>query len=238
MSERDTAAPTVVLVHGAWGDGSNWRAVVPFLQAQGVVVRGVQNPTTSLAADVEATRHILATINGPIVLVGHSWGGTVITEAGNDAKVKALVYVAAFAPGAGESTGDQVGAHPAPPALGHVTQDQQGSYMMSLDGWRNHVAQDLSEEDADVLYALQPPLGATTFADKVTKPSWAERGNWYVISANDQAVSVELQRELAARLQARTTELAAGHMSLLSQPRAVAEVILDAVAHVSSPVFS
>ena len=110
--------------------------------------------------------------------------------------------------------------------------------MMSLDGWRNHVAQDLSEEDADVLYALQPPLGATTFADKVTKPSWAERGNWYVISANDQAVSVELQRELAARLQARTTELAAGHMSLLSQPRAVAEVILDAVAHVSSPVFS
>ncbi len=115
--------PTVVLVHGAWADGSSWQRVIPLLLAADVPVVAVQNPTTSLADDVAATARTLATVAGPVVLVGHSWGGAVITQAGNDPKVKALVYVAAFAPKAGETVGDQVGRHEAPPALGKIIDD-------------------------------------------------------------------------------------------------------------------
>ncbi|MDN4586960.1 hypothetical protein DBA29_00390 [Xenophilus aerolatus] len=224
-----TPEPTVILVHGAWADASSWARVIPLLQRAGVAVKAVQNPTTSLAADVAATRHALEQVSGPVVLAGHSWGGTVITEAGNDPEVKALVYVAAFAPDVGESTGDQVAAHPAPPGLSTVSADTTGSLVMSVEGFLHNVAQDLPAEEARVLAAVSQPLGASTFGDKVTQAAWQTRPNWYVLSTEDRAVSVELQHALAARLKARTTELAASHMSLLSQPQAVADVILDAV---------
>ncbi|NLS18833.1 alpha/beta hydrolase [Rhizobium sp. P40RR-XXII] len=234
MTASPSNSATVILVHGAWGDASSWRSVIPLLQKQGVSVVAVQNPTSSLSADVEATRHVLNEIDGPVVLAGHSWGGTVITEVGDDPKVKALVFVAAFAPDVGQSTGDQVAAHPAPPGLGEVSSDRSGSYMMSVSGWINAVAQDLPEQDARVLAATQPPLGAGTFSDKVSKAAWTDRKNWYVISTEDRAVSVELQRELAKKLSACTIELKASHMSLLSQPEAVASVILEAVSDVSA----
>lgn len=224
-----TPQTTVILVHGAWADASSWTRVIPLLQRAGVAVKAVQNPTTSLAADVAATRHALDQVTGPVVLVGHSWGGTVITEAGNDTKVKALVYVAAFAPDVGESTGDQVAAHPAPPGLSTVSADTTGSLVMSVEGFLHNVAQDLPEEEVRVLAAVSPPLGASTFGDKVTQAAWQTRPSWYVLSTEDRAVSVELQHALVVRLKARTTELAASHMSLLSQPQAVADVILDAV---------
>jgi pimeloyl-ACP methyl ester carboxylesterase len=208
--------------------------VIPLLLQRGLTVIGVQNPTSSLADDVAATRLALARLDGPVVLVGHSWGGTVITEAGNDAKVKALVYVAAFAPEAGQSTGDQVAAHPAPPGLGGVAPDGQGHLLMAVDSWIHNVAQDLPEADARLLAATQTPLGLPTFGDKVTQAAWASRPSWYVVSSEDRAVSVELQRQLVTRLQARGTELKASHMSLLSAPQAVADVILEAVAAVSS----
>lgn len=228
-----TPEPTVILVHGAWADASSWARVIPLLQRAGVAVKAVQNPTTSLAADVAATRHALDQVTGPVVLAGHSWGGTVITEAGNDPKVKALVYVAAFAPDAGESTGDQVAAHPAPPGLSTVSADTTGSLVMSVEGFLHNVAQDLPEEEVRVLAAVSPPLGASTFGDKVTQAAWQTRPSWYVLSTEDRAVSVELQHELTGRLKARTTELAASHMSLLSHPQAVADAILDAVRAVS-----
>ncbi|SIQ86328.1 Pimeloyl-ACP methyl ester carboxylesterase [Rhizobium sp. RU35A] len=236
MSGSQTSKPSVVLVHGAWGDGSGWRKVIPLLMASGIRVHAVQNPTTSLAEDVKATRRILDIVDGPVVLVGHSWGGTVITEAGNDPKVAALVYVAAFAPNAGQSTGDQVAAFPAPPGLGQVSADALGGYWMSRNGWVTCVAQDLPEDEAATLFALQPPLGSTTFSDTVTKAAWADLPNWYVISQNDRAVSVELQHHLASVLNARTTTLDASHMSLLSKPDAVAAVILEAVAEVCATV--
>ena len=225
---------TVVLVHGAWADASSWSRVITLLQARGVPVVAVQNPTTSLADDVAATRQTLAQIDGPVVLAGHSWGGTVITEAGSAANVEALVYVAAFAPNAGESTGDQVARHEAPPGLGEVKPFGDGFLKMSVEGWIRNVAQDLPEAEARVLAATQPPLGQATFADKVGTPAWTSRPNWYVISADDRAVSVALQRELATQLKAKTTELKASHVSLLSQPAAVADVILDAVASVAA----
>lgn len=234
MTSISANRATVVLVHGAWADASSWHAVIPHLQGAGIDVVAVQNPTTSLADDVAATRQTLDAIDGPVVLVGHSWGGTVITEAGNDPKVKALVYVAAFAPDVGQSTGDQVGAHPAPPGLGGVVPFGDGYLKMSVDSWINNVAQDLAEEDARVLAAVQTPLGLATFSDKVSNAAWADRPCWYVVSRDDRAVSVELQRALASRLNARITELTASHMSLLSLPHAVADIIREAVAEVSA----
>ncbi|MDQ1118026.1 MULTISPECIES: alpha/beta hydrolase [Pseudoxanthomonas] len=226
--------PTVVLVHGAWADASSWRAVIARLLRAQLNVVAVQNPTTSLADDVAATRRTLQAIDGPVVLVGHSWGGTVITEAGKDPKVRALVYVAAFAPDTGESTGDQVGQHPPPPGLGGVVPFGDGFLKMGEASWIANVAQDLPEEEARTLAVVQTPLALTTFNDRIGHPAWRDRSNWYVVSSQDRAVSVDLQRALATRLQARTTELPASHMSLLSMPDAVAEVIAQAVAAVSS----
>ncbi|WJI14993.1 alpha/beta hydrolase [Pseudoxanthomonas winnipegensis] len=224
--------PTVVLVHGAWADASSWRAVIARLLRARLQVVAVQNPTTSLADDVAATRRTLQAIDGPVVLVGHSWGGTVITEAGNDPKVRALVYVAAFAPDAGESTGDQVGQHPPPPGLGGVVPFGEGFLKMGEASWIANVAQDLPEEEARTLAVVQTPLALTTFNDRIGHAAWRDRPNWYVVSSQDRAVSVDLQRALATRLQARTTELPASHMSPLSMPDAVAGVIAQAVAAV------
>lgn len=228
--------PTVVLVHGAWADGSSWQRVIPLLLAADVAVVAVQNPTTSLADDVAATARALVAIDGPVVLVGHSWGGAVITQAGNDPKVKALVYVAAFAPKAGETVGDQVGRHEAPPALGKIIADGAGFLTLSAQGWIEDVAQDLPQIEARVLCATQPPLAASTFGDKVDQAAWESRPTWYLVSAQDRIVSVALERELAAAMGARTIELPAGHLSLLSQPESVASAILDAVRSVAASV--
>jgi pimeloyl-ACP methyl ester carboxylesterase len=229
-----SAKPTVVLVHGAWADGSSWQKVIPLLLKEGIPVVAVQNPTSSLADDVAATRRIINSVEGPIVLVGHSWGGAVITEAGNDPKVQALVYVAAFAPKAGETVGDQVGRYPAPPGLSQIKNDGAGYLTLSEEGWVNDVGQDLPKDEARVLAVLQPPLAASTFGEKVTEPAWLSRLTWYVVSTEDRVVSVELERELAAAMGAKTTELKASHLSLLSMPEAVTDVILDAVTAVSA----
>ncbi|MFO1150384.1 MAG: alpha/beta hydrolase [Alsobacter sp.] len=234
MSNLTDDRVTVVLVHGAWADGSSWSRVIARLQKHNLNVIAVQNPTTSLAADVEATRLILQSVTGPVVLAGHSWGGTVITEAGDDPKVKALVYVAAFAPDAGQSTGDQVGAYPAPPGLGGIADDGTGRLRMSVASWIENVAQDLPAAEARVLAAIAPPLGPSTFGDAVTRAAWTEKPSWYVVSTRDRAVSVDLQRDVAKRLKARTTELETSHMSLLSAPQAVADVILAAASEVAA----
>lgn len=234
MTDAATTTPTVVLVHGAWADGSSWARVIPILTRNGVPVVAVQNPTTSLADDVTATRRALNAVNGPVVLVGHSWGGAVITEAGNDPKVKALVYVAAFAPKAGQTVGDQVQAHASPPGLAHIIDDGAGFLKLSAEGWVHDVGQDLPEDETRLLAVLQPPLPATTFGEKITQAAWETRPNWYIVSTEDRIVSVDLERECAASMKAKTTELKASHLSLLSMPDAVAAVILDAVKTVSA----
>ena len=142
--------------------------------------------------------------------------------------MKALVFVAAFAPNAGESVGDQVGAHAAPPELSRISEEGTDSLRMSVDGFVHDVAHDLPENETRVLAVVQAPLAKTTFGEKVTEAAWTARPNWHVVSNEDRAVSVELQRELAARMEAKTTELKASHMSLLSMPEAVADVILGA----------
>ena len=227
--------PTVVLVHGAFADASSWNGVTRILEKDGYSVIAAANPLRGVASDGAYIGNIVGSVKGPVVLVGHSYGGNVISAAASDRpNVKALVYVAAFAPDAGQSTGDQVAAHPAPPGLGGVTPFGDGYLKMSVESWINNVAQDLAEEDARVLATVQTPLGLSTFSDKVSTPAWADRPSWYIVSRDDRAVSVELQRALASRLKARTTELSSSHMSLLSLPRAVAEIIGDAVNEVST----
>jgi pimeloyl-ACP methyl ester carboxylesterase len=226
--------PTVVLVHGAWADGSSWSKVIPLLQARGIRVLGVQNPLTSLADDVAATQRVLADVDGPVVLVGHSWAGTVITEAGNDPKVKALVYVAAFANKEGQSGGDLVGAYPKPPALGTVWDDGHGYLRQTEQGMIDNFAPDLPRAEARTLFVTQGPLAASTFGDKVTKAAWRTVPSWYIVSANDRVIAPQMERDLAAQMKAKTTVLASSHVSLLSHPKQVAAVIEAAVAAVAA----
>lgn len=226
----ETTAPTVVLVHGAWADASSWSKVIPLLRAKGVTVMTVHNPLTSLADDVAATHRVLAAIKGPVVLVGHSWGGSVITEAGTDPKVKALVYVAAFANKEGQSGGDLVAAYPKPPALSTVWDDGQGFLRQTEAGILENFAPDIPKEDARTLFVTQGPLAASTFGDKVSVPAWRRTPSWYIVSANDRVISPQLERDVAAEIGAKTTVLNSGHLSLLSHPKEVAAVIEEAVA--------
>jgi pimeloyl-ACP methyl ester carboxylesterase len=225
---------TVVLVHGAWADGSSWNKVIPLLQSKGVSVLSVQNPLTSLADDVAAARRAIAYAKGSVVLVGHSWGGSVITEAGDDPKVKALVYVAAFANSEGQSGGDLIGAYPKQPVLDEVVPDGQGFLYLSEKGVAEDVGQDLPKAEAKVLTATQGALGAGAFGDRVTKAAWKTRPSWYVVSADDRALSPDLQRDLAKKLNAKTTVLRSSHYSILSHPQEIAAVIDEAVKAVQA----
>ncbi|WP_206240413.1 alpha/beta hydrolase [Novosphingobium terrae] len=233
-AEAAASTPTVVLVHGAWADGSSWSKVIPLLQAKGIRVLGVQNPLTSLHDDVEATKRVLADATGPVVLVGHSWAGTVITEAGTDPKVKALVYVAAFANKEGQTGGDLVGAYAKTPALGTIWDDGHGFLRQTEQGMIDNFAPDLTREEARTLFVTQGPLAASTFGDKVTVPAWRTVPSWYVVSANDRVINPQMERDLAAQMKAKTTVLQSGHVSLLSHPREVAAVIEEAVAAVAA----
>ena len=226
------AAPVknIVLVHGAFADGSSWSKVIPILQAKGYNVTAVQNPLTSLADDVAATQRALALQDGPVILVGHSWAGVVITEAGIDPKVAGLVYVAAFAPDQGENVGDLGKSYPAPPALAAPIVDKQGFLSLSSDAVVKHFASDLPVSEARVLAATQGPIAGSAFAAQVSGAAWKTKPSWYVVSKLDQAIPPEEERFFAKRMKATTTELPASHVAMLSQPKAVAAVIMDAAA--------
>jgi len=232
-AQADHPPVTVVLVHGAWADGSSWSKVIPLLQAKGIKVLIVQNPTTSLADDVAATERVLADATGPVVLVGHSWGGTVITQAGNDPKVAALVYVSAFGNKAGQSDGELVAAYAKPPALGAIADDGHGYLRLTEVGVVEDFAPDLPLEEAQTMAVTQTPLAAVTFGDKVTSAAWETKPSWFVISANDRVITPQMERDAAAWMHAKTTVLASSHVSLLSHPAEVAAVIEDAVSTVA-----
>ena len=223
---------TVILVHGAWADGSSWSKVIPLLQAKGVRVLSVQNPLTSLADDVAAAKRAIAYAKGPVVLVGHSWGGSVITQAGDDPKVKALVYVAAFANSEGQSGYDLISAYPKQPVLDQVIDDGQGFLYLSEKGIAEDVGQDLPKAEAKVLAATQGALGAGAFGDKVSIAAWKTRPSWYVVATNDRALSPALQRDLAKKLNAKTKVVPSSHYAILSHPAEVAAVIEEAVRSV------
>jgi len=219
----------VVLVHGAYADGSSWAEVIGRLQAAGLRATAVQNPLTSLADDVEATRRILALQDGPTVLVGHSWAGTVISQAGVDPKVSALVYVAARAPDAGEDYGALAAKFPKPPASAGLIASE-GFAQLSEDAFLNFFAGDVDPAKARVLYALQGRISTTLFASRTTAAAWKSKPSWYAISKNDKTTAPELQRFLAERMKAKTIELESSHVSLISHPKEITDLILEAAA--------
>ena len=230
-AHAQTAAPVearnVVLVHGAWADGSSWAEVIPRLQAAGLKVTSVQNPLTSLADSVAATRRVLAMQDGPTVLVARSWGGTVISETGTDPKVTALVYVAARAPDAGEDFVALSEKFPTMPVRAGI-QERDGFTNLSEEAFLKYFANGIARKKAAVLYAEQEPAAASLFDGRTTVAAWRSKPSWYAVSKLDQTISPDLERFLAARMKATTVELAAGHLSLVSHPQAIAELILAA----------
>ena len=217
----------VVLVHGAWADGSSWAAVTALLQANGVKVTAVQLPLNSLAADVAATRWAIGRENGPTLLCGHSYGGVVISEAGNDPDVVGLVYVAALAPEAGEAFADLARRFPTPAGGAHIVV-RDGLATLDPEGFADNFAQDLPRAEALALAASQGPIGATLFDEKTTVAAWQGKPSWYAVSSQDRMVAPNLQRFLAERMQAETFELDTSHASPITRSREISELILRA----------
>jgi pimeloyl-ACP methyl ester carboxylesterase len=226
------AVRNVVLVHGAYADGSCWSDVIALLQHAGLRATAVQNPLTSLADDVAATQRILALQDGPTLLVGHSWAGTVISEAGVDPKVVGLVYVAARAPDAGEDYGALAAKFPTPPASAGLVKSG-GFAQLSEEAFLRDFAGDVPAEKARVLYALQGRIAETLFASRTTVAAWRSKPSWYAVSTQDRTTSPELQRFVAARMKAKTIEVTSSHVSLISHPREIAGVILEATKQVA-----
>ncbi len=220
---------TVVLVHGAFADGSSWNRVIDKLQHQHTEVIAVQLPLTSLKEDVAATQRAIARAHGDVVLVGHSWGGTVISEAGNDARVKALVYVAAFAPDSGKSTADLAGSYPAPPGSAGIAKTADGFLYLPGKSVRQDFAPDNKDAEHHRLPATQGPLRADAFAEKVTHAAWHDKPSWYVVSKSDRMINPDLERAMAKAIDAKTSEVAASHVSMVSHPGEIARVIEQAV---------
>ncbi len=211
----------VVLVHGAWADGSGWHRVHDLLRAKGYAVSIVQNPLTSLAADVAAVHRVLARQNGPALLVGHSYGGVVITEAGNAPNVAGLVYVAAFVPDAGESVASMLEGGAPPP----VQPSTDGYLFFDAAIFPQAFAQDLPPAQAAFLATAQIPPAAAAFEAKVTQPAWKTHSSWYLLSTEDRIIPPAAQRQMAGRAKASIKEVRASHASYISQPEAVAEAI-------------
>lgn len=215
---------TVVLVHGAFADGSGWRGVYDELTARGFTVRIVQNPLTSFADDVAATKRVIDRQDGPAILVGHSYGGSVITEAGVHPKVAGLVFVAAFAPEIGQSTLDQYAEVPPPPNF--VPEEQpDGFAFLNAAKFRAGFAADTTEKDAAFLRDAQVPIAMAALKAKVTVAAWKTKPSWYVVATEDGAIAPELLRRTAKRIGAETTEVKGSHVVFLTQPKAVADVI-------------
>lgn len=226
--------PAIVLVHGFWGGAAHWSKVIVELNRRGYTdLHAVENPLTSLADDAARTRQMVSQIDGPVVLVGHSYGGAVITEAGTLPNVVGLVYIAAFAPDAGESPGQLTEQLP-PAAFANIAPDSDGYLWVTPDKFQESFAADLADDEALVMAVTQKaPLGST-FGDAITEPAWRNKPSWYQVSTNDRMINPDNQRAMADRLGARRIiELGASHASLASMPVDVTDLIVEAVTAVS-----
>jgi pimeloyl-ACP methyl ester carboxylesterase len=230
QASMSAGVKNVVLVHGAFADGSSWSKVIPLLQAKGLHVVAVQNPLSSLADDVATTRRAIALQDGPVILVGHSYGGVVITEAGNDPKVVGLVYVAAFAPGDGESITSITKPYPPAPLGGELRPDAQGFLSVTPKGVAEDFAQDLSVQEKQILTATQGPTNASVFGATIATAAWKTRPSWFVIAGNDRAIPPELEKAEAAMLKATSITVSSSHVAMLTHPKEVADVIEQAAA--------
>lgn len=227
FAQTATKAKNVVLVHGLFADGSSWSEVIPRLQAAGLNVTSVQNPLTTLPEAVEAALRALGRQNGPTVLAGHSFSGMIVTEAGVHPNVSALVYVAARAPDAGEDYAALAKQFPTPPAsAGIVFDGDEGR--LSEEAFLRDFAGDLPEVKARALFAVQWPFHAALLTGKTTRAAWRSKSSWYAVSKEDRTINPDLQRFMAKRMGAKTIEIKASHVSLISQPETIANLILEA----------
>ena len=231
-SAQGTASPTgvknIVLVHGAFADGSSFSKVIPLLQARGYNVVAVQNPLSSLADDVAATKRVIAQQDGPVILVGHSWAGMVISEAGNDPKVAALVYISALIPNKGQSAATVTNGYPAAPGLAQAKPDAAGWLALTRQGVDEDFVPDLPAAERAVVYATQGPWNSAALGDKVMNPAWMTKRSWEIIDMNDRMVPPKYEQDTAKLIHATATTLGAGHVPMLSMPDKVADVIIDA----------
>jgi len=224
----------VVLVHGAFVDGSSWNGVVAKLQQKGYHVSSVQNPLTSLADDVAATRRVLARQEGPTMLVGHSWGGVVITEAGANApNVAGLVYIAAIAPDLHESTMDLLKRGAPMPSGQNIIKDASGFLWLDRSKYHADFAADVPENLTRVLSAAQVPIAAKAFGETVSQVAWKEKPSWYVVTTKDRAVSPDVERFMAERMGAKIVPMASSHLAPVSHAGAIADVIDRAARELS-----
>jgi pimeloyl-ACP methyl ester carboxylesterase len=222
-----TKARNVVLVHGLFADGSCWSGIIPRLQAAGLNVTSVQNPLTTLQESVAAAQRTLDMQQGPTVLVGHSFSGMIVTEAGIDPKVSALVYVAARAPDAGEDYAALAKRFPTPPASAGIV-FTNGWGQLTQAAFLRDFAADLPATQARALYAVQEPFQKTLLAGKTTHAAWREKPSFYAVSTEDRTINPDLERFMAKRMGAKTIEVKASHLSLISQPEIIGNLILQA----------
>ena len=232
MSDR----PNIILVHGAWADGSCWSGVIERLQADGFNVRAPQFPLSSLADDVARLRQALELQDVPTIVVGHSYGGQVMTALGSDTRnVLGLVYIAAFALDEGESLGALLSQGPVTPALAHLFTDARGYGWLSEEDFVNHFAGDVEQTQAKVLYAIQQPLATSAFSDIMGVPAWKSLPSWYLVAQNDEAIPPDAERQFAARMGATTVEVPSSHVPMVSHPNEVADLIEKAAEAVGVP---
>lgn len=223
----------IVLVHGAFADGSGWEEVYKILKKKGFNVSVVANPNTSFPEDVAAAKRTIDRIDGPIILVGHSYGGAIITEAGNSDKVAGLVYIAAFVPDAGETLLQLVQSGPPTPNSGIEAPSADGFIWYGKAKFHSGFCADLSKEKADFLYDSQVPIAASAFGATVSKAAWKTKPSWYIIATDDQTVPIEGARFMAKRANSKVTEIKASHAVYVSQAKAVADVIARAATETS-----
>lgn len=226
--------PNIVLVHGAWADGSCWSGVIERLQADGFDVRAPQFALGPLAADVARLREVLAFQKGPTIVVAHSYGGQIITAGAEAPNVVGLVYVAAFALDEGETPGAIYAQGPPSPALEHQFVDEQGFIWLSEDDFLSHFAADIEPTRARVMYAAQQPLSVAVFDDVMGVPAWKSLPTWFLVAEHDEVIPPDGQRQFAGRMGATTTEIASGHVAMVSHPSEVAELIETAAATVGA----
>jgi pimeloyl-ACP methyl ester carboxylesterase len=236
LEQNAGAINNVVLVHGGFVDGSGWEAVYRLLRAQGFDVRVVQNPTTSLADDVLAVQRVLANLEGPAVLVGHSYGGAVISEAGNHPSVAGLVYIAAFAPDGGESVASLIANPPAGAPVPPIVPSGDGFLLLDRAKFAESFAADVEPELAEFMADAQVPWGVAALQGAVTKPAWKTKSSWYLVATEDHMIPPVAQRTMAQRAGATVAEVAASHALYVSQPEAVARLIATAAGARRQPV--
>jgi len=228
--------PSIILVHGAWADGSCWTGVIERLQDAGFSVRAPQFPLTSLADDVARLRQVLAFQDGPTIVVGHSYGGQIITALGTDvANVVGLVYVAAFGLDEGESLGALLSKGPVAPALVHMFTDQRGFVWLSEEDFLAHFAGDVHPRQARAMWAVQQALAGSAFTQVMAVPAWKSLPSWYLVATGDEAIPPDAERQFARRMGATTVEVEASHVAMVSHPDEVADLIEKAAEQVGRP---